>query len=306
MNGSKRRGKEEWWGVGERDEQAHPILIPGQAGVHSCRSSHSRAWIWLRKSSINQLILQEAAYSGAAVRNALSRVCAGVPQPCTRACSTRVRVPHLSVHRARLAVHKHQTSSPAPREGGVCGGEGEHRSCAAGKSIWHSPQSFGTHPGLTRARWVQTKGVHKVQAGFRNCSPSFPLKAAEQDPSPHSGDTELQTKLWNRERIAEIGMGVKDDIGSGGGPHATGGGLGTGEPGCIARCEPRNLSCTERWEGVGVCVTWGSWDGGGGRRLCWGMREFLVSPTSPHPPSESPHIPSLLGPKKRSLTASLM
>lgn len=110
-------------GVGERDEQAHPILIPGQAGVHSCCCSHSRAWMWLGKGSINQLMLQEAAYSGAAVRDALSRVCAGVPQPCTPACSTRVRVPCPSVPRAGLAVHKHRTPSPAPGEGLVCHGE---------------------------------------------------------------------------------------------------------------------------------------------------------------------------------------
>lgn len=58
---------------------------------------------------------------------------------------------------------------------------------------------------------------------------------------------------------------------------------GTGGPGCIVCREPRNLSCTERWEGVRACVMWGSWGGEGERRLCWGMREFLVSPTSPSP-----------------------
>lgn len=75
-------GKGGGMGVGERDEQTHPILIPGQAGVHSCCCSHSRAWIWLGKGSINLLMLQRAAYLGAAVRNALSCVCwCGSPLP---------------------------------------------------------------------------------------------------------------------------------------------------------------------------------------------------------------------------------
>lgn len=69
-------------GVGVGERQTHPILIPGQAGVHSCCCSHSRAWIWLGKSSINLLMLQQAAYLGAAVCNALSYVCwCGSPLP---------------------------------------------------------------------------------------------------------------------------------------------------------------------------------------------------------------------------------
>lgn len=176
-------------GVGERDEQAHPILIPGQAGVHSCRCSHSRAWIWLGKSSIIQLILQEAAYSGAAVRNALSRVCAGVPQPCMRACSTRVRV--LSVHRAGLAVRKQKTASPAPREGDVCDGEGR-ASLLCCRQIHLAQPALLWHPLWAQRSTVgaNKKGAH-VQARLRNCSRSFPLKPAEQNPSPHSGGTEL-------------------------------------------------------------------------------------------------------------------
>lgn len=72
-------------GVGEKGEQTHPILILGQAGVHSCCCSHSRAWIWLGKGSINLLMLQQAAYLGAALRNALLCVC------CRRSPPTPVR-----------------------------------------------------------------------------------------------------------------------------------------------------------------------------------------------------------------------
>lgn len=58
---------------------------------------------------------------------------------------------------------------------------------------------------------------------------------------------------------------------------------------CILRA--KEFVMHGEWEGVGVCVMWGSWGGGGGRSLCWGMREFLVSPTFPHPPLPGPHTP---------------
>lgn len=100
-------------GVGEKGEQTHPILILGQAGVHSCCCSHSRAWIWLGKGSINLLMLQQAAHLGAALRNALLCVCCrgSPPAPvCRHACQhTCVRV---CAREAGCARAKHACKHP--------------------------------------------------------------------------------------------------------------------------------------------------------------------------------------------------
>lgn len=151
-------------GVGERDEQAHPILIPGQAGVHSCRCYHSsRAWIWLGKGSINQLILQEAAYSGAAVRNALSRVCAGVPQPCTlHAAHTEcaqswagwAQTPNIPGNGVSV-VRRESISAVLQAQPAV---------------LWHPLWAHTSTAGANK------RGTH-VQARLRNGSLFFPLKA---------------------------------------------------------------------------------------------------------------------------------
>lgn len=125
-------------GVGEREEQTHPIPIPGQAGVHSCCCSHSRAWIWLGKGSINLLMLQQAAYSGAAVRNALS--CVLVWLPPTSACvhvSTCVCAACVCVRRwGCLCINNMLANILASTQGRRCWRQGgEHRSCAAGPCI---------------------------------------------------------------------------------------------------------------------------------------------------------------------------
>lgn len=127
-------------GVGERDEQTHPILIPGQAGVHSCCCSHSRAWIWLGEGSINLLMLQQAAYLGAAVRNALSCVCAGAAPPylCLHACEhTCVCCMCVRVWRWGWPCTSNMLANIlASTQGRRCWRRGgEHRSCAAGACI---------------------------------------------------------------------------------------------------------------------------------------------------------------------------
>lgn len=141
-------------GVGERDEQTHPILIPGQAGVHSCCCSHSRAWIWLGKGSINLLMLQRAAYSGAAVRNALSCVCwCGSPlHLCVHAREhTRVCCMCACVQRR---TNKMLANILASAQGRRCRRwEGEHRSCAAGACI--------LQPGTARGPLAPTLGSRK-------------------------------------------------------------------------------------------------------------------------------------------------
>lgn len=85
------------------------------------------------------------------MRNALSRVCAGVPQPCTvhaaHACVSRVRV---CTEPGWLCTDTEQPPQCLGNKQGVCDGEGEHRSCAADKYSWY--RSFGTHSRLTRAR----------------------------------------------------------------------------------------------------------------------------------------------------------
>lgn len=177
-------------GVGEKDEQTHPILIPGQAGVHSCCCSHSRAWIWLGKGSINLLMLQQAAYSGAAVRNALSCVCAGVTPPylCVDACEhTCVRVWRGGGGCAQTICL--QTSLQAPREGGVRDGE---ESIALALRVRASCNRARPAVDL-RPLWAHASGccwgpvcAHKVgahvQARLRSCSPSFSPKGWKAQP----------------------------------------------------------------------------------------------------------------------------
>lgn len=177
-------------GLGEMDEHTHPSLIPGQSGVHSCRCSHSRAWIWLGKGSINQLILQEAVYSGAAVRNALSRVCAGVPQPCMRACNTRVPVPRLSVHRAGLLCINTKQPLQRPGKGASVMGKENISPVLRANTSDTARRPLAPLRAHTSVVGANKRGAH-VQARLRTCSPSFPLKSAEQDPSPHSGGKEL-------------------------------------------------------------------------------------------------------------------
>jgi len=194
MNGSKRRGKEEVWGWG-RDEQTHPILIPGQAGVHSCCCSHSRAWIWQGKGSINLLMLQQAAYWGAAVRNALSRVrrC-GSPLP-LHACMRAHTCASVYMSRGGGGCAQAiclQTSLQAPREGGA--GDGEDsiaRALWARASRSRAQPVVHLHPVQAHTSiccWgpvhARKAGAH-VQARLGRCSPSFsPLGWRAQPFSP--------------------------------------------------------------------------------------------------------------------------
>lgn len=185
-------------GVAERDEQAHPILIPGQAGAHGCRRSHSRAWMWLGKGSINQAVLQEAADSGAAVRNALSQcVCVCVPMQHTRVCPVcecaRSRAPSLSILSSAQGTG---VSVPGSRASLLCCGQ---------THLAPTPGSPGHGGG-------QQKAEH-VQARLGSCSSSSPLKAAEQDPALESSKPSLE----QGEHCWDWREGGKDYVGSEGG-----------------------------------------------------------------------------------------
>lgn len=184
-------------GVGVKDEQTQPILIPGQAGVHSCCCSHSRAWIWLGKGSINLLMLQQAAYSGAAVRNALSCVCVcwcDSPLP----LRGRMRA-HMCacVEEGGVAVHKqYACKHPCKHPGKEVSAMGRRASllrcgCVHLAAV-RGPRSICAHSGLTRVaaaggRCVHTKWVHMCRPDLGAAPPPFPLKAGKHNPSPHPG-----------------------------------------------------------------------------------------------------------------------
>lgn len=166
-------GEEGGVGMGDKDEQTHPNLIPGRAGVHSCRCSHSIAWIWLGKGSINLLMLQQASYSGAALRNALLYVCwDGSP---LALCACMPAHVCACVHEVRgggeQAVHKHcACKHPCKwpkKEVSVVVGSKEHHSCAAGACILQ-PRSvciLTQAPAAAGGRCVHVEWVHVCGPG---------------------------------------------------------------------------------------------------------------------------------------------